>query len=114
MGQDNSFQPCYYANLLKITCYWNRIVFPREMMSTRKIILLTTPSAHICILKAFPHVREGSTFAEALKRINHPSRVTRGGKSAERCSSRERLSSLPSHVEDTAVSSLEVCKQPGW
>lgn len=87
MGQDNSFQPCYYANLLKTECYWNRIVFTHEIMSTCKIILLATSAAHICILKAFLHVRERSTFAEAVKRINHPSRVTWGGKSAEKCKS---------------------------
>ena len=108
MGQNNSFQPCYYANLLKITCYWNRIVFTHEMMSTHKIILLAVPAAHICLFKAFLHVREGSTFAEAAKRINHPSRVTWGGKSAERCKSRGTAVLFASHVEGKAVSALEV------
>lgn len=65
------------------------------------------------MLKAFLHVREGSTFAEAVKRINHPSRVTWGGKSAERCKSRGTAVLFASHVEDTAVSALEVREQPG-
>lgn len=57
------------------------------MRSAVKIILLTTPTVHIRIPKAFLHVRGRSTFAEPGKHINHPSRVTQGGKSAERCKS---------------------------
>lgn len=82
-------------------------------MSTCKIILLTMPAAHICMLKALQHVREGSTFAEAAKHINHPSRVTGGGKSAESCNSRGTTVLFASHVEGTTVSALEVREQPG-